>query len=777
MKRCVRIVSVSLFLVSAVSVGIAVAGTPAEELSRQIPDETIGFIAASGMDSVKPAFQKSVFGKVCADPQIKAILKSIEPLVIRAFEKQTAGQPEKLEALNLFLKLGRVLVRRPVIAGFAINESDMARPVYGFVIVDAGPACSEIRQIVGQVEKLCPEIKVIKKQAGPCRMKAVEVCDDVYVYWGWAGKKFLIAVNDDEGVLPRNIYWPSKNIAAGLDEIPQAGDALVIKYDFEKLQALMASCPKKADPEKHKKIVALLEELGVTDMKTVAVRVGFDGPDMVAGEYVDIPSPRKGLFKGYGTVDISRFALAEPQAMEAGAFNMDLAELYDIFLKMVMTAVPEKEAGCIRDRIATFEANAKFKIRQGLLESIDSRSMYYVVPAGVMIEAGGGGIVAVLKLKDVKLFEENMAALGRFAADKSNGMLQVSSIPKGKYTIHSWTVAPLAMIQIMPCWSVSQGHAVLASNMILCGKAIDRLGSDDPAADSLLKTESFRAAVRDLPDEITSLVYVDTKVQFQQMQAQLQRFWPIVSMAAMNYGVTLPPVLPTFEEAAKEMKPAASYSWFDKKGAYSSYTGSGIEIGAGAAVGTAVGAAVMMPALNKAKQQAKWIVSVSNLKDIGIASMVYESDNQGKMPPNLEVLVNQAGLRAGALQSKLRPDNFEGPSYIYVPGQAAGSDAANVLAYENPAYLCDTTVVLFIDGHVEKMKRKHFIMELKATYQRLGKEMPEVRFKKDIEREKRQKSKKKSETDFTRPVKQKPAPEKSEKVRPPESAESKVVLG
>ena len=145
------------------------------------------------------------------------------------------------------------------------------------------------------------------------------------------------------------------------------------------------------------------------------------------------------------------------------------------------------------------------------------------------------------------------------------------------------------------------------------------------------------------------------------------------------------------------MKPAASYSWYDKKGAYSSYTGSGIEIGVGAAVGGAVGAAVMMPALGKAREQAKWVVSASNLKSIGAACMVYESDNQGKMPPNLEILVDEADLGAGALESRLKPKNFEGPSYIYVPGQAAETDAANILAYEIPAFCLFSLSISFLN--------------------------------------------------------------------------------
>ncbi len=61
-------------------------------------------------------------------------------------------------------------------------------------------------------------------------------------------------------------------------------------------------------------------------------------------------------------------------------------------------------------------------------------------------------------------------------------------------------------------------------------------------------------------------------------------------------------------------------------------------------------------------------------------------------------------------------------------------DPGNIVAYENPAFLSEGTNVLFLDCHVEWMKPDDFLRELKATYERLGKEMPEVKFKEGAKR-------------------------------------------
>jgi prepilin-type processing-associated H-X9-DG protein len=216
---------------------------------------------------------------------------------------------------------------------------------------------------------------------------------------------------------------------------------------------------------------------------------------------------------------------------------------------------------------------------------------------------------------------------------------------------------------------------------------------------------------------------------------QAQRVWPMVSMAVMQQGIKLPAMLPNFDEAIKNLKPVASYSWIDKDGIYSHYQGSGVEVGAIAAVG--VTAAVVMPALAKIKKKAKRLVSATNLKSIGAALNVYAFDYQDKYPPNFELLIKEADLNPKSLVSSQKPKNFKGPSYIYISGQTTKSDPGNILVYENPAYQFDSTNVLFVDGHVERVKCKKFIKDIKGTYKRLGKEAPEIKFLRQIKLEKK----------------------------------------
>jgi prepilin-type processing-associated H-X9-DG protein len=119
---------------------------------------------------------------------------------------------------------------------------------------------------------------------------------------------------------------------------------------------------------------------------------------------------------------------------------------------------------------------------------------------------------------------------------------------------------------------------------------------------------------------------------------------------------------------------------------------------------------------------------MSHLKQIGLALVSYAEEHQGNLPADLE----QTKLYLGgseALNSPRKPKDFDGPSYIYVAGQTTKMDSHNVVAYENPGFCTDRINVLFLDGHVEAMKPQAFRDVLKATYERLGKPMPEIKFK------------------------------------------------
>jgi prepilin-type processing-associated H-X9-DG protein len=307
-------------------------------------------------------------------------------------------------------------------------------------------------------------------------------------------------------------------------------------------------------------------------------------------------------------------------------------------------------------------------------------------------------------------------------------MLQISSRQRSDgTTVHSWVVAPLAIMQIMPCWTTADKHLVVASNAALCDLAVKQVVSKGRGGESIRTTEGYKKATAKIPANVVSLRYCDSKIQFKQVKLGLQGVWPMITMAAANANIKLPAVLPSLDSVIEQMGPSCCYCWFDSDGLHSRYQGSGFE--AMSVAGASLGVGILMPALARTREVAKRMTSGTNLAGIGKACLIYANDHDDKLPPNLEELIEKCDLSPKTLESPLKPKGFDGPSYIYIAGQTTSMEPGNIVAYENPEFCTEGVNVLFMDCHVSWVKRDEFLHQLEETYKRLGREMPEIKFK------------------------------------------------
>ncbi len=129
---------------------------------------------------------------------------------------------------------------------------------------------------------------------------------------------------------------------------------------------------------------------------------------------------------------------------------------------------------------------------------------------------------------------------------------------------------------------------------------------------------------------------------------------------------------------------------------------------------------IMLPALNAARERARMAVCVSNLKQIGLALMMYAQDNNEKYPaPNghrgLQLLIDKEYLTDMKAFSCPSSPILYPPAkltsacpYIYIGG--ALDSAAKIknppavpVVFEKPGNHKKHAIVLFADGHVETL--------------------------------------------------------------------------
>ena len=733
----IGVVCLSLVVMSVLQLSTAV-GAPVDDLAKRLPDNTLIFAATNGGDALKGNFDKSSMGRVVNDPNLRTFVGS---LWTQLRTKQDAlsvsnGMPDAndLKQMMEVLDYVAMFARRPMMVAVAQTSAKKDLPIWGFGVMDAGDLKPQITEVIAKFEASVGKDEIVEIERASVKVHGNK--DEPPVYWGWVGNYLVVAVNDEQGAAIQCVSKPRAAVPDFFQKVKGTDDALVVHYDFRKIGQLLGpmiaqDSRGKIDPNLLTKALA---RLGLDKVAGLTARVGFSGANLISDEFVEVPEPRTGLLAAFKPVDLSLLGLVDPNAIEASIFNCDPAVIYDAVMDTIKTVSPEEAYPVVQKGLAGLESELKINLRKDLLGAMGGPAVFYSMPAGKMVEVPMGGTVIVMKVKDAGLFEKTMMSLGKYIAAQAAGGFQVSDVNEGSRTTHIWSIPTLAMMQIMPAWSVTGDTIVIASNTTLHQMQVRYVASQTKRTRSLLDTEGYQRVAVDLPKNLVGFTYVDSQAQFSQMMTGLQQMWPIAAMMVMQQGISLPPVLPNLDAAIKQMRPGCQYAYFDAAGLHAHYQGSGVDGSSLSAVaGGMLAAGIAMPALARVRDHDRRMTSASNLKSIGMACFIYSSKHDDKFPPDLEALVKEQGVTPQTLESRNKPEDFKGPSFIYIAGQTTNSNPGNILAYENPEFCTEGVNVLYLDGHVAFEKPDQFRKQLAETCKRLGKPAPKVRFKGETE--------------------------------------------
>ncbi len=156
----------------------------------------------------------------------------------------------------------------------------------------------------------------------------------------------------------------------------------------------------------------------------------------------------------------------------------------------------------------------------------------------------------------------------------------------------------------------------------------------------------------------------------------------------------------------------------------------GVIVGCFTTLTTIVGIAIMVPALNRARINAREIKCMANMRTVGQAVMMYAADNKGYYPPDINLLISGKYLPSSVLLCPTVHPPGTVPAapttdFVYaVTGQSVrasrppGGASRFVLLYEPLSNHSDGEInALFGDGHVERIKNprsSQFIKSLEA---------------------------------------------------------------
>ena len=283
-------------------------------------------------------------------------------------------------------------------------------------------------------------------------------------------------------------------INATLTKAPGTDDAMLFFCDVQKLKAMLTSkLQKEGEQETADKVKLALERLGLDQLDSVVCRTGFLDLDMVMNSYIPTPAPHAGLPACLKPISSSAWKMIPADVMAAIVCHIDPAGIYDTILHTLQGLIEPDEYRVLQNNLTEAEAKVGIKIRDGFLEALDGQVVMYVGSPAPGLLSPVGNFIYMFKLKNTPLLKNNLASLENFIKGLiTQGMVQITSQEIEGESVRVAVVPFLAMMQMMPCWTVAEDQLIFASNTTACAAQLAALKLKKPPGDRLSIGTSLR---------------------------------------------------------------------------------------------------------------------------------------------------------------------------------------------------------------------------------------------------------------------------------------------
>jgi prepilin-type processing-associated H-X9-DG protein len=686
-----------------------------QALADKIPGDAVVYVGWAGADALKAKSADTHFRALMNESRVSELfgtyLDQVEAMVVKQ-------EPKAAEPFRLVRSIGAPLWKYPTALYVGqVDATEKKEPKFTIALLtQAGDKADSIAK---DINNLIPESR-------PGQPRASAYAQD--------GLVTIILSNDGDRLdSVKGTLAQTSGFANGLKQV-KADGLISFYFDFQAMVSSIEAGVETHADEYAPKVKSFLDASGLRGLKQVVASAGFEGKDWVEESFVAIDSDRTGLLKAMpaGPFDTSLLKGVPATASIAAAFRFDPAvltgELRNTLAKTDETALQFYNYG-----FGGLQQALGVNVEQAILAPLGTDWVAYGAP-----EIGSGGIlgmVLVNKLDDAAAMKKglttvsfNLTRWANIAISKANLDIPLS-VKSAKIKIGDAEISYLAMPIFAPSWAVDDGKLYIGLYPQTVGSAIRQAHSGKP---SLADSDKFTGALKTLKHEkLDSFAYYDlpTGARHGAMYDNLLLIGRYLGAADL-FAPPLPePMVPPIDILLDHIAPAASGTWTDAAGTHSrnvqSFPGATMFHGDSSALtgvfsnlGQIV--AVMGPAMNRARESATRVQSMSNLRQIGMATMMYATDNDGQLPPSFAPLVVQQQVAAQvfdnpgngplAIPNDIANDPealsqfvAEHSDYIYL-GEGLlmrNMTAETVLAYENPETAVEGINILFGDGHVE----------------------------------------------------------------------------